>query len=661
MMLRIGITLGDVLEEQSGVFGDTVNVAARLQALAKPGGILVSGPVHDQVHAKVAARFVAAGTRQVKNIAEPVRTFEVLPAVPPGIRGRIAAAMSGFASRRVLRGALVGVAIGLALGLGLFWRKIPVPATDHTLGALLEPETARAAPNSLAVLPFKNRTGDPANDYLGDGLADELQHRLSRVQGLSVTARRSSFAYKGKDIDVREIAGALGVAYIVDGSVQRQGDRVRVIATLIDRATGRNRWSESYESTGDFFAIEDDIGTKVLAELERVLGLGPRPAPTQPREGGIAAYDLYLQGLYYLRQPRSAKSLAAAEDLFRRALAENEGFARAEAGLCQAYVERFALERDPARVAAAEGACERARRHDPDAQEVHEAIGRLRLATGDAAEAEAAYRRALAIVPASPDALIGLASALAASDRFEDAERTYRQAIAAQPRYGASHTAYGKYLYGRGRNQEAIAAYEQGTILMPDNPDAFSNLGVAYFLAGDFERAGRALKRAIEIEPRRGGYANYGSLQYYQGRYAEAEKLFRKALESAPADHRLWGNLADAMRFDGKPDQAGDAYRRALALADGELAVNPRHAVNQAQAAYYAIQLGDRERARQGITAALPEGDGDPYVHYYVALTELGLGERSKAALHLQRARELGYPEAMLKAAPELGDLRNTS
>ena len=518
----------------------------------------------------------------------------------------------------------------------------------------------QASPNSLAVLPFLNMTGDPANDYLGDGLADEIQHRLSRVQGLTVAARRSAFAFKGKADDVRDIADALGVAYVIEGTIRRQGERVRVIATLIDRSTGKNRWSYSYESTGDFFAIEDDIGTKVLAELGHVLGIDPESAPSQSRVGGVAAYDLYLQGLYYLRQPRSAKSLAAAEDLFRRALAENEGFARAEAGLCQAFVERFALERDPTRVAAAEEACERARLHDPDAQEVHEAIGRLRLATGDAAVAESAFRQALAIVPGSPDALIGLASALAAVGRVEDAEQAYRQAIAAQPRYGASHTAYGKFLYSRGRNKEAIAAYEQGTILMPDNPDAFSNLGVAYFLAGDFERAGRALKHALEIEPRRGGYTNYGSLQYYRGHFAEAEALFRKALEFAPADNRLWGNLADAMRFDGKPDQARDAYRRALELADGELTVNPNHAVNQALAAYYAIQLGDRERARKGIAAALPEGDGDPYVHYYVALAELGLGDKSKAVAHVRRARELGYPEAMLKAAPELGDLRNT-
>jgi class 3 adenylate cyclase/TolB-like protein/Flp pilus assembly protein TadD len=660
MLLRAGVNLGDVIEEKGGFFGDAVNVAARLQALAKPGGVLISGAVYDQVHAKLEARYVDAGTRQAKNIREPVRCYEVRPAAPPGFRGRMAAALSGLASRRVLRGALVGVAVGTALGLGLFWRHIPVPATDRTLGAMLQPEAAPAPANSLAVLPFVNMTGDPAYDYLGDGLADELLHRLSRVPGLRVAARRSAFAYKDRIVDVREIAEALGVSYVVEGTIRRLGDVVRVNASLVDRATGANRWSGGYRSTGDFFAIEDEIGTRVLVELESILGIDPGLDAEPARIAGVAAYDLYLQGLHYLRQPRSAKSLDAAEQLFSRALQDQPDFARAVAGLCEAYVERYALERIPARVAAAEAACARAQALDASAQEVHEAVGRLRLATGDAADAEAAYRRALAIVADSPDALTGLAAAQAAAGRDEEAEQTFRRAIAAQPRYAASHLAYGRFLYGRGRSADAIAVYEQAAVLAPDNPDAFSNLGAAYFLAGDFDRAARALKRGLEIEPRRAGYTNYGSLQYYRGHYAEAESLFRKAIETAPADHRLWGNLADAQRFGSRPVDARHSYRKALDLANAELAVNPNHPINQAQAAYYAIQLGDGPRARQGVAAALPAGDGDPYVHYYVALAVLGLGDTPRAAVHLRRARELGYPEAMLKAAPELGDLRNT-
>ncbi len=658
MQLRIGINLGDVIEENGLVFGDAVNVAARLQALAKPGGVLISAAVWEQVHLKVKAHYVAAGLREVKNIAEPVRTFEVLPPEPAGFAGRVAAFTADLVSRRVLRAAAIGSAIGVALGLGLFWRHIPVPVAGGNLGALLDPAAGEPLPGSIAVLPFVNLTGDPANDYLGEGLAEELMHRLARIPDLRVAARTSAFAFKGGQADVRTIAAALGVSYVVEGSVKRQGDRVRVYAALVEHATGTNRWSNTYENvSGDFFAIEDDIGTQVLTALELVLESRDGKHGGSATGGGVP-YDYFLQGLGQLRQPKSAKTLATAEELFGRALAEQPDFARAQAGLCETLVERYALERVPALVASAENACAKAQALDSDAQEVHEAVGRLRLTTGDAAEAVAAYRKALALVPQSADVLIGLAFALAAEGNAAEAERTHQRAIATQPRYAYAHIAYGNFLFNQGRPADAIPVYVRATVLAPDNPNAFNNLGTAYMFTGDFERAGAALERSIAIEPRRASYSGLGTVQYYRGRYGAAESMFRKAIELAPADNRLWGNLGDALRFDGRPAEARESYRRALELADGELAVNPRHSINQALAAYYAMQLGDVDRARRGIALALPEGDGSNYVHYYVALVELGLGNRASALDHVRRARELGYPEVLLKAAPELGDIR---
>jgi adenylate cyclase len=658
MQFRIGVTLGDVIEEKGGVFGDAVNVAARLQALAKPGGIMISGPVWDQVHAKLAARYVDAGMRHVKNIQEPVRAFEVQPAGPRTWLGRMRSVLSSVAAQRIYRGAAVGVAIGIALAFGLFWRDIPVPTTGKTLASILGRDAEVPRPNSLAVLPFINLTGDPANDYLGDGLAEELLHRLSRVPGLQVAARSSAFAFKGKDMDVRTIADALGVNYVVEGSIRRQGDVVRVNASLVDRATGDNRWSDSYESSGNYFAIEKDIGIQVLARLVQVLDINP-PAAASPVPGGdTAAYDLYLQGLSYLRQTKSTPTLDAAQQLFLRSLAKEPDFARAQAGLCQTQVERYLFERVPAHVAAAEKACARAQSLDPAAYEVHEALGSLRLVTGDAKEAEAAYRRALAVVPESPDALIGLATALADGGDSSEAERTLQRAIAAQPRYAASHMEYGSFLLRQGRARDAIGPYQRAADLQPGNPIAFNNLGVAYLNAGDFDKAAQAFSESLAIEPRRSSYSNTGVGLYYTGRYEEAAEMFRKAVALAPADHRPLGNLADALLFAGHSVEAGEAYARALQLVEGELAVNPRKAINQAQAAYYAARLRHGDRARQCIANALADGNHDNEVHYYVGLAELGLGNRAGAVKHVQRARELGYPEVFLKSAPELGDIR---
>jgi Tfp pilus assembly protein PilF len=290
---------------------------------------------------------------------------------------------------------------------------------------------------------------------------------------------------------------------------------------------------------------------------------------------------------------------------------------------------------------------------------VHEAVGRLRLATGDAAEAEAAYRQALAIVPHSPDALIGLAAALAAGGRTEEAESTHLRAIESQPRYAATHIAYGNFLASQGRLADAVAPFERATVLAPDNPSAFNNLGGAQLFLGAFEKAGDAFARSLAIEPRRASYSNAGSSLYYQGRFREAAGMYRKAIELAPADHRLWGNLGDALRFDSGGAAATEAYRRALEVAEQELVVNPRHAVNRAHAAYYASRVGDENRVRAFIAQALADGEDNYYVHYYVALAELGLGNESAALIHARRARQLGYPEALLQAAPELGDIRN--
>ncbi len=659
MHLRIGVNLGDVIEEHGTAFGDAVNIAARLQSLAKPGGVLISGPVYDQVHNKIPARFIDAGVRHVKNVAEPVRTFEVLPAEPSGLSGRLSALFARIASRRVLRVAVFIAALIAAAVLPFLWREFSGSDMARRLGATVGLRGPVSTSYSIAVLPFVNMSGDPGNDYLGEGLSEELSNRLTKIPELRVAARSSAFAFKGRGLDVREIAEKLGVSYVVEGSVKRQEDRIRVTAQLVEAASRSNRWSNDYEpQAADLFATEDEIAAQVVTALKILLGERAELSPLKPRNGSVVGYDFYLQGLAYLRQPKSAKTLKAAEQLFERVLTQQPNFARAQAGLCETRVERYVLEKVPAHVTAAEEACANAAALDSAAQEVHMAVGRLRLATGDAAQAEASYRRALAVVPHSPDALIGLAEALAVGGKKEEAERTHERAIATQSSYAATHLAYGNFLFSQGRAPDAVAAYERATFLTPDNPNALSNLGGAYLLMGNFEKAADAFARSLALEPRRASYANTGIVHYYLGRYGDAAQMFRKAIEFAPADHRLWGNHADALLFDSRPEEAKQSYRRALKLVDGELDVNPKHAVNQAQAAYYATRLGEEDRARRSIAIALAEGEGDVYVQYYVALADLGLGDASAALAHARRARQLGYAETLMRAAPELGDIR---
>ena len=218
---------------------------------------------------------------------------------------------------------------------------------------------------------------------------------------------------------------------------------------------------------------------------------------------------------------------------------------------------------------------------------------------------------------------------------------------------------YGSFLFRQGRARDAIAPWQRATDLEPDSPSAFNNLGVAYLYAGDFEQAAEAFSRSLAIEPTRSGYSNTGMGFYYHGQFDQAAEMFRKATELAPSDHRPWGNLADALLFGGRRAEAERAYARALELAEAELAVNPKLAINQAQSAYYSTRLRRGDRIRQRIENALADGDNDSDVHYYVGLAELGLGDDERALFHVRRARELGFPEVFLKSAPELDEIRN--
>ncbi|HSL72707.1 MAG TPA: adenylate/guanylate cyclase domain-containing protein, partial [Longimicrobiales bacterium] len=213
MQLRIGVNLGDVIEENGTAFGEAVNIAARLQSLAKPGGVLISGAVHDQVVHKLPVRL----TWRV-----PVRTFEVLPAESPGIAGRVSGFVTRATSRRVRRGALAILALMAAVALGGWWQGFSLRDAAQRLAGALGTHGSQSAEQTIAVLPFVNMSGDPHNDYLGDGLAEELSNRLTKIPQLRVAARSSAFAMKGRGLEVHDIAARLGVRYVVEGSVKRQ-------------------------------------------------------------------------------------------------------------------------------------------------------------------------------------------------------------------------------------------------------------------------------------------------------------------------------------------------------------------------------------------------------------------------------------------------------
>jgi adenylate cyclase len=286
--LRIGINLGDVIADGGDLYGDGVNIAARIEALADAGGVFVSGTVYDQVRDRLPLSFEDRGEQQVKNIARPVRIYRLL--------------FDAAASATV---------------------KAPAPSSERP---------------SIAVLAFTNMSGDPEQEYFSDGIADDILTELSRIRWLFVIARNSSFTYKGNATDVKRVGRELGVRYVLEGSVRRSGQRIRLTAQLIDAEAGNHVWAERYDrDLADVFAVQDEITLAVTRAI------GPAVADAEQRRAlrrppsSLTAWETYQRGLWHLMK-YSVDQIAPARELFNRAIELDPTFASPYAELARLYI-----------------------------------------------------------------------------------------------------------------------------------------------------------------------------------------------------------------------------------------------------------------------------------------------------------------------------------
>jgi TolB-like protein/class 3 adenylate cyclase len=287
MRFRIGIHVGDVMVQGDNLFGDAVNIAARLEALADPGGICISGTVQDQIGTKLALSFTDLGEQNVKNIAHPIRAYQV--------RGDTASAMT----------------------------------------SPLGPSLSLPDKPSIAVLPFQNMSGDPDQEYFADGMVEEIITALSRIRWLFVIARNSSFTYKGQSVDVKQVGRELGVAYVLEGSVRRAGHRVRITGQLIDAVTGTHLWADRFDgSLEDIFDIQDKVASSVAGVIEPALQAAETARSASRPTNDLTAYDLYLRA--YAMVLSSARQVPEALRLMERAIGRDPryGPALAWAAFC---------------------------------------------------------------------------------------------------------------------------------------------------------------------------------------------------------------------------------------------------------------------------------------------------------------------------------------
>jgi len=307
MQFRIGVNLGDVIDEDGRIYGDGVNIAARMESLAEAGGICISGRAHDQVENKLGLEYEDLGKHQVKNIARPIQVYRVL-SYPGAAAHRVVQAKTNLGRRwrKIGLSVAVVVLVVAALGIWQFYMRRPTvePASVEKMAFPL-PEKP-----SIAVLPFDNMSGDPEQDYIADGFTENIITGLSQIPAMFVIARNSVFTYKGKPVKVKQVSEELGVKYVLEGSIQKVGDRLRVNAQLIDALEGHHLWAERYDrDLKDLFNLQDDITMKIVTALEVKLTRGEILGASY-KTGSFEAWSHLPRGFSFLN--RGTK-----EDLFK--------------------------------------------------------------------------------------------------------------------------------------------------------------------------------------------------------------------------------------------------------------------------------------------------------------------------------------------------------
>ncbi|WP_262268423.1 adenylate/guanylate cyclase domain-containing protein [Microvirga yunnanensis] len=429
LCFRIGIHAGDVIWTNGDVFGDGVNIAARLQEVAEPGGILVSRHVRD--HARDRFPFEEAGERRLKNISRPVRTFRVAGQPRPRRHSPPARLLKG-------RALPIGLAMVLLLvtGLAAFFLSGPFPWRQ-------EPQGGRP---TIAVLPFANRSGDPEQDYFSDGLTENVLTALARFPHLFVVSRNSTFSYKGKVIDLTEVGRTLGVRYALEGSVQKAGDQIRVSAQLSDTRGGAQIWAERYDRPlQEIFAIQDEIAERIAARLGATIQRAEVAAGLRKPTTDLTAYDYYLRGRS-LRQTNRRDKAIEARTLFEKAVELDPLFAPAIAELAFSDYREVALRWDPpSREKVLERGlsyAERALAAEPSLPLAHMVMGDLLLRRLSHDEAIRWARRAVELNPSEAEYHAGLANILTFAGQVEEAVSLMRRAFVLDPLHPPNYDMY---------------------------------------------------------------------------------------------------------------------------------------------------------------------------------------------------------------------------
>ena len=465
---RIGINIGDIVVEDNDIYGDGVNVAARLEGLAEPSGICVARNVFDQVKDKLDLTIEHLGEREVKNIAEPVTVYRVV------LDDKAAALVTPVVHeatkpvyRRWVAAATAAVVLVAAVGGTLWWQPWKPDMERASIERMAFPLPDKP---SIAVLPFNNLSGDPKQDYLVDGITETIITELSRFGGLFVIARNSVFTYKGKPVKVQQVAEDLGVQYVLEGSMQRSADQIRITAQLIDAVTGTHLWAQSYDrELSDIFTVQDDVTERIVASLgayQGELAEAARERAKRKDPANLSAYEAFQLGIEH-KHRFTKEDNAAARMLFEKAIELDPQFAQAYVGLAWVHIQQFwfGWTDEPGQaVVRTREAAQKAIALDPSEAEAHWLLAEAYLANSQFEKGEAEYERALVLNPNNADLLAGWGYASVLLGEPERGTEFIVKAMRLNPHYPDWYDrSLGTAAYMSRRYEEAIAAFKKVT------------------------------------------------------------------------------------------------------------------------------------------------------------------------------------------------------
>jgi adenylate cyclase len=622
MQFRIGINLGDVVVDGEQIYGDGVNLASRLESLAEPGGICISGKVHEEASGKLPIDYADLGVQRVKNIAEPVRVWRVLL----NGAGTARADMRQIA-RRYWRGGVLSLT-GLAIVLGAIVLVQNMSLKQPRTSGPIPPaqKTALTLPDkpSIAVLPFTNMSGDREQEYFSDGITDDLITDLSRLPGLFVIARESTFTYKGKTAKLQDVGRELGVKYVLGGSLRKVAQQVRITVQLADTTTGAELWAERYDRPlRDIFALQDEIVRKIVTTVNLQLALSQQGVAIPRSTENLEAYDDLLRGTYLLSSTKNGN--AKARQMFEKAIHLDPDYAYAYASLGLNYFLGWvwAFDPDPNGLDWALDMAQRAVALDDSLPWAHGMLAHIYVQKLENDRALTEAQRAIALDHNYAFGYSALAEALNDQGKPAEALAAVEKAMRLDPQNAVNYQDEQGWAYTQlGRWKEAIPALKSYLVSNPDYLWGHSFLAIDYYNLGDRDAARAEMaqvERVIALSPSSAtGYLALAFTLSAQGKPVEAVAAAEKGTRLFPQSRQLAFERGVQYLLLGRWEQSLAALKPLAALVPNDIWVHALLAQD-----YAALGQMDATRAEAAEVDRLFELDPNPAVGYQLLAATL--------------------------------------